>query len=37
MMDAPEFSGRGVIVRARTLFGPRLAGLLDELTDTLVA
>jgi type I restriction enzyme, R subunit len=37
MMDAPEFSGRGGIVRARALFGPRLPGLLDELTDTLVA
>ena len=33
MMDAPEFSGRGGIVRARALFGARL----DELTDTLVA
>jgi type I restriction enzyme, R subunit len=37
MMDAPEFSGRGGIVRARALFGARLPGLLDELTDTLVA
>jgi hypothetical protein len=37
LMDAPEFSGRGGVVRARALFGPRLPGLLDELTDTLVA
>jgi type I restriction enzyme R subunit len=37
MMDAPEFSGRGGIVRARALFGARLPALLDELTDTLVA
>jgi type I restriction enzyme, R subunit len=37
MMDALEFSGCGGIVRARALFGPRLPGLLDELTDTLVA
>jgi type I restriction enzyme, R subunit len=37
MMDAPEFSGRGGIVKARALSGGRLPGLLDELTDTLVA
>jgi type I restriction enzyme R subunit len=37
LMDAPEFSGHGGVVRARALFGARLPGLLDELTDTLVA
>ncbi len=37
MMDAPEFSARGGILRARALFGARLPALLDELTDTLVA
>ena len=37
LMDAPEFSGRGGVVRARALFGARLPGLLEELTDTLVA
>jgi len=37
LMDAPEFSGRGGIVKARALFGARLPVLLDELTDTLVA
>jgi type I restriction enzyme R subunit len=37
MMDAPEFAGRGGIIRARALFGARLPALLDELTDTLVA
>ncbi len=37
MMDAPEFSGRGGIVRARALFGARLPALLDELNDVLVA
>src|SRR5437660_7549558 len=37
MMDAPEFSGRGGIVRARALFGARLPALLDELSDVLVA
>ncbi|WP_028133189.1 DEAD/DEAH box helicase family protein [Bradyrhizobium japonicum] len=37
MMDAPEFSARGGIVRARALFGVRLPALLDELTDVLVA
>jgi len=37
LMDAPDFSGRGSIVRARALFGARLPALLDELTDTLVA
>ncbi len=37
LMDAPEFSARGGIVRARALFGARLPALLDELTDTLVA
>jgi type I restriction enzyme R subunit len=37
IMDAPEFSGRGGIVRARALFGARLPALLDELSDVLVA
>jgi type I restriction enzyme R subunit len=37
MMDAPEFSGHGGIVKARALFGARLPVLLDELTDVLVA
>ena len=37
MMDAPEFSARGGIVRARALFGTRLSDLLDELSDVLVA
>jgi len=37
MMDAPEFSSRGGIVKARALFGARLPDLLDELTDVLVA
>jgi len=37
MMDAPEFAGRGGIVKARALFGARLPKLLDELTDVLVA
>jgi type I restriction enzyme R subunit len=37
IMDAPDFSGRGGIVKARTLFGTRLPALLEELTDTLVA
>jgi type I restriction enzyme R subunit len=30
-------SGRGGIVKARALFGGRLPGLPDELTDTLAA
>jgi hypothetical protein len=34
LMDAPEFSGRGDVVRA--LFGARLPARLDELTDTPV-
>jgi type I restriction enzyme R subunit len=37
LMDAPEFAGRGGVVRARALFGARLPALLDELTETLVA
>lgn len=37
IVDAPEFAGRGGILRARALFGVRLPALLDELTDTLVA
>jgi type I restriction enzyme, R subunit len=37
LMDAPEFSGREGVVRARALFGARLPAQLDELTDTLVA
>jgi type I restriction enzyme R subunit len=37
LMDAPEFSARGGVVKARALFGARLPTLLDELTDVLVA
>jgi type I restriction enzyme, R subunit len=37
MMDAPEFSARGGIVRARALFGARLSALLSELNEALVA
>jgi type I restriction enzyme R subunit len=37
MMDAPEFSARGGIVRARALFGARLPDLLGDLSDVLVA
>jgi len=37
MMDTPEFSRCGGVVRARALFGAWLPALLDELTDTLVA
>ncbi len=37
IMDAPDFSGRGGIVKARALFGARLPGLLEQLTDALVA
>lgn len=37
MMDAPDFSARGGIVRARALFGARLPSLLDDLTGVLVA
>ncbi|MGJ5011685.1 DEAD/DEAH box helicase family protein [Bradyrhizobium oligotrophicum] len=37
LMEAPEFTARGGIIRARALFGARLPALLDEITDTLVA
>ena len=37
VMEAPEFSARGGILRARALFGARLPALLDELTEVLVA
>lgn len=37
MMDAPEFSARGGIVRARALFGAKLPALLEGLSDVLVA
>lgn len=37
MMDAPEFSARGGIVKARALFGAKLPALLEELSDVLVA
>lgn len=37
MVDAPEFSARGGIVKARALFGARLPALLDELNEVLVA
>ncbi|MBB4567822.1 DEAD/DEAH box helicase family protein [Rhizobium leucaenae] len=35
--DAPEFAGRGGMIKARGLFGARLPALLDELTEVLVA
>ncbi|WP_287086767.1 DEAD/DEAH box helicase family protein [Mesorhizobium sp.] len=37
IMDAPEFAGRGGMIKARGLFGTRLPALLDELTEVLVA
>lgn len=37
MMDAPESSARGGIVRARALFGARLPALREELTNALAA
>lgn len=37
IMDAPEFAGRGGMIKARGLFGTRLPTLLDELTEVLVA
>lgn len=37
MMDAPEFSARDGIVKARALFGAKLPALLEELSDVLVA
>ncbi|CAN5918079.1 type I restriction-modification enzyme R subunit C-terminal domain-containing protein [soil metagenome] len=37
LMEAPDFSARGGLVRARALFGARLPALLEELTDVLVA
>ncbi|WP_316181474.1 DEAD/DEAH box helicase family protein [Bradyrhizobium sp. SZCCHNRI1009] len=37
LMEAPEFTARGGIIRARALFGARLPALLDEITDALVA
>ena len=37
LTEAPEFTARGGLVKARTLFGTRLPELLGELTDALVA
>ena len=37
LTGAPDFAARGGGLRARMLFGHRLPGLLEELTDTLVA
>lgn len=37
IMEAPEFAGRGGMIKARGLFGARLPALLDELTEVLVA
>lgn len=37
LSEAPEFAGRGGIVKARGLFGVRLPALLDEISDALVA
>ncbi len=37
LMEAPDFTARGGILRARGLFGARLPALLDELTEALVA
>jgi hypothetical protein len=35
--DAPDFSARGGVIRARALFGARLPKLIEELTDALVS
>jgi len=37
MMDMAEFTDHGGLVKARTLFGNELNGLLDDLTSALVA
>jgi len=37
LSEAPDFAGRGGIIRARALFGARLPTRLEELTDALVA
>lgn len=37
IMEAPEFAGRGGMIKARGLFGAGLPELLDELTEVLVA
>lgn len=37
MIDLPGCARSGGIPRARALFGARLPGLLDELSDVLVA
>jgi type I restriction enzyme R subunit len=37
LSEAPDFAGRGGIIRARALFGARLPALLEELTDALAA
>jgi len=37
VQEAPDFSGRGGLFRAKVLFGARLPALLEELTEALVA
>ncbi|NHK29673.1 DEAD/DEAH box helicase family protein [Parvularcula flava] len=37
LMQSPAFSDRGGVVKARALFGQKLTGLLDEMTEALGA
>jgi type I restriction enzyme R subunit len=37
LSEARDFTARGGIIRARTLFGGRLPKLFEELTNALVA
>ncbi|MGH7076736.1 MAG: type I restriction-modification enzyme R subunit C-terminal domain-containing protein [Acetobacteraceae bacterium] len=37
LSEAPEFTARGGMVKARSLFGDQLPGLLEDLTGALVA
>ncbi|MEX0841036.1 MAG: DEAD/DEAH box helicase family protein [Xanthobacteraceae bacterium] len=37
LQDMPAFSGKGGMIKARELFGTRLDGVLEDLSDALVA
>jgi type I restriction enzyme R subunit len=37
LQDMPSFSGKGGLIKAQELFGPRLDAVLGELSDALVA
>jgi hypothetical protein len=37
LQELPQFTERGGVIAARQAFGPRLDGLIEDLSDALVA